>query len=64
MTAAVVGACFGVQKSQYIYQDIKLFRLDQSQFFVRNGKKYFLASYWFDKQGTSEGPQGFQTDSK
>ena len=24
MTAAVVGACFGVQKSQYIYQDSKV----------------------------------------
>ena len=26
MTAAVVGACFGVQKPQYIYQESKLFK--------------------------------------
>ena len=36
----------------------------QSRFAVRNGKKQFLASYWFVEQGTSEGPEGFQADSK
>ena len=36
----------------------------QSQFNVKDGKKLIMNSYWFEKQGNSEGPEGFQTDSK
>ena len=36
----------------------------QSRFTVKNVKKQFLTCYWFVQYGTSEGPKGFQTDSK
>ena len=36
----------------------------QSRFAVKNGKKQFLTCYWFVQYGTSEGPEGFQTDPK
>ena len=36
----------------------------QSRLAGRNDKKQFLTSYWFGEQGTSEGPEGFQTESK
>ena len=49
----------------YVSVIIRDVHLDnQSRFAVRNGKKQLLSSYWFEEQGTYEGPEGFQTDSK
>ena len=34
------------------------------RFAARNGQQQFLTNHWFVELGTSEGPEGFQTDSK